>query len=123
LRTSCRFRHLRRLPRFVNIREDRNSNLAADLRQNFKPAFDARSPEGGQRRAVGFVEGCLEDVRHAGLACDRGDFTSDLRGVSGAFDDARPGDQHQAWLAEDDAFRDTDFTKTWSTWIGHSGQL
>ena len=53
-----------------------------DLGEDFQALFQSGSPEGGNGRTVGLVEGCLEDVGNA-ESC--GDFLVGVRDLKGEF--------------------------------------
>ena len=89
-RTSATSAACARLPRLVDVGEDRHADVAPDLRRGLPGRLRCPGPRNErQRRAVGFVERRLEDVGHAGPPGDGGDRAAEVERVVVAFDDAR----------------------------------
>ncbi len=84
-----------RLRRVVDVGEQRDAVARLDRGQHAQPFVEARTAEGGSRRAVGLVERGFEDERDARGARDLDEPAGDLGRVPFALDDARAGDQHE----------------------------
>ena len=71
------------------------------LGQHLQARVEAGPAVRVDRRAVGLVEGRLEDVRHAAPPGDLRDGAAELDGVRLALDDARPADEDERVPAAD----------------------
>ena len=109
-------------------RRPRGSWMSVSTARRFLPRVQyrqsvvhAHAAVRGKRCPVGFVEGRLEDVRHARATRDGGDRLSEVFGVLFAFEHARASDQDEPWAAEHDAVRDWNFTHRQRNRCRHSG--
>src|SRR5581483_6279374 len=93
----------RRLRRLVDIGQYRQSGFALHALEHAQAFLQAGPAEGVVAGAIGLVEGGLEDDGHAAFARNRRQPLGMAQARAGAFDYARPRDQHDLRAAEDDA--------------------
>ena len=108
LQHVANFRGRSHLRDFVHVGEDRQASPLGDGGEDAQAFFQARAAVGGNRTAIGFVEGRLENQRNAefaGCCCEP---LGQHRGVRFVFDYARPGNHEKrlAWAESDFADRE-----------------
>ncbi len=83
------------LPRFMDVGQDGHAGFFLHARERPQPLVEAGAPERRDRCPVRFIEGGLEDVRHAGGLRNRLDGVRQFQRVRFALDDARAADEDE----------------------------
>ena len=90
----------RRLRRLVDVGQDGHADLLAHAPQDADAFGQPRAAKRSDRRAVGFVVGRFEDVRHPAAIGDVADAPGQRERVIFTLDHARPGDEQQRAVAD-----------------------